>query len=116
MFDRNCEAHDIIKARNGWVANSGFDGPIFIAKSLHELADLIEGPVPVQPEYVPPHPNTCDFAVKDFDLLRSVSEYLAAGQKIKAIKALRDCGTPRLSLRAAKELLEGLFPMNGYNY
>lgn len=116
MFDRNWEAHDVIKARNGWVANSEFNGPLFVARSLHELADLIEGPAPVQPEYVPPHPDTCDFAIKNFDLLRSVSECLAAGQKINAIKALRDCGTPRLSLRAAKELLEGLFPMNNRNY
>jgi ribosomal protein L7/L12 len=100
-------AATITRAANGWVANSRWDGPSYIATSLHELATLVEGPasdkeeddVPAYSAYAP------GFSVND---LHMVKQSAAAGHKIDAIKLLRRCFTARLNLREAKELVEVL--------
>ena len=102
------KAATITRAENGWVANSQWDGPSYVATSLHELATLVEGPAPV----VKPQESATvyssyneGFNANDLYTVKSLAQ---AGRKIDAIKHLRNCFTARLNLKEAKELVEVL--------
>lgn len=101
------KAATITRAENGWVANSQWDGPSYIATSLHELATLVEGPAPVKPqESATVYSSYADgFTVQDLYHVKTLAQ---AGRKIDAIKHVRNCFTARLNLREAKELVEVL--------
>jgi ribosomal protein L7/L12 len=107
-------AATITRANNGWVANSRWDGPSYVATSLHELATLVEGPAPVIKDSffsLPETPATVysayaeGFTVQDLYHIKTLAQ---AGRKIDAIKHLRNCFTARLNLKEAKELVEVL--------
>lgn len=101
------KAATITRAENGWVANSQWDGPTYIATSLHELATLVEGPAPVKPqESATVYSSYADgFTVQDLYHVKTLAQ---AGRKIDAIKHLRNCFTARLNLKEAKDLVEVL--------
>lgn len=101
------KAATITRAENGWVANSQWDGPSYIATSLHELATLVEGPAPVKPqESATVYSSYADgFTVQDLYHVKNLAQ---EGRKIDAIKHLRNCFTARLNLKEAKELVEVL--------
>ena len=101
------KAATITRAENGWVANSQWDGPSYIATSLHELATLVEGPAPVKPqESATVYSSYADnYTVQDLYHVKTLAQ---AGRKIDAIKHVRNCFTARLNLKEAKELVEVL--------
>ena len=100
-------AATITRANNGWVANSRWDGPSYIATSLHELATMVEGPAPVKPqESATVYSSYAEgFGISDLFLVKSLAKQ---GRKIDAIKHLRNCFTARMNLKEAKELMEVL--------
>jgi ribosomal protein L7/L12 len=105
--DTPYKAATITRAENGWVANSQWDGPSYIATSLHELATLVEGPASVKPqESAMVYSAYADnFTVQDLYHVKTLAQ---AGRKIDAIKHMRNCFTPRLNLSEAKDLVEVL--------
>ena len=86
-------------AQNGYVLEDEF-GNFHIAATLHDLGRLTGEMV------------THSYTIYESDMganhLNSVRAMAADGQKIKAIMLLRDCFTPRLGLREAKDLIERL--------
>ena len=88
-------------AENGFILHDSF-GKTHVANTLAEAA-IIAGEGPVQPSartlYSP------GFSQTD---LREVKVLYKHGDKIAAIKMLRDCFSPRLNLREAKDLVEQL--------
>jgi len=105
--DTENTAATITRANNGWIANSRWDGPSYIATSLHELATLVEGPAPVKPqESVTVYTSYAEgFSISDLFLVKSLAKQ---GRKIDAIKHLRNCFTARMNLKEAKDLMEVL--------
>ena len=89
-------------AQNGFVLEDSL-GRMHIAKTLHEAADLAD-------EFPRPAVSTWICYAEGFDAsaLNRVKQLFSGGRKIDAIKLLRDCLTPRLSLREAKDLVERL--------
>lgn len=88
-------------AENGFILHDSF-GKTHVAKTLTEAA-MIAGEVTVQPtSYTAYSPgfNHCD--------LRYVKILYKQGDRIAAIKMLRDCFSPSLGLKEAKELVEQL--------
>ena len=87
-------------AQNGFVIEDSY-GNLYIAHTLLEAARLAGETVPDggRTEY-----NT-NRSAADLDAVRCMFQ---AGDKIGAIKLLRDCFTPRLALREAKDLVERL--------
>lgn len=87
-------------AQNGFVLEDTY-GNLHVAKTLLELAQIAGESVS--------SPNSTVYAVGfDSNDLSNVKHYAREGRKIDAIKLLRDCFVPRLSLREAKELIENL--------
>ena len=89
------------------VANNGFvmetaNGDMYIAKTLLEAAQIVG-------EDVPSTSYTGYASGYSANHIYTVSRYFREGKKIEAIKLLRDCFTPRLGLREAKELVENMF-------
>jgi ribosomal protein L7/L12 len=107
--DTEDTAASITRANNGWIANSRWDGPSYIATSLHELATLVEGSAPVKPqESESATIYSCyaeNFTVQDLYHVKTLAQ---AGNKIEAIKHMRKCFTPWLNLREARDLVEVL--------
>ena len=88
-------------AENGFILHDSF-GKTHVAKTLTEAA-MIAGEVTVQPTaYTNYSPG---FSQTD---LRDVKTLYKQGDKVAAIKMLRDCFSPRLNLREAKDLVEQL--------
>jgi ribosomal protein L7/L12 len=87
-------------ARNGFVLEDSC-GNLHIASTLLDAARLAG-------ESVPGGGHTTYESNKGFHDLNDVRKFFRAGQKIEAIKRLRDCFTPRLGLREAKDLVEQL--------
>lgn len=88
-------------AENGFILHDSF-GKTHVAKTLTEAA-MIAGEVTVQPSartLYSPGFNQTD--------LRDVRTLYKQGDKIAAIKMLRDCFSPNLGLKEAKELVEQL--------
>lgn len=88
-------------AENGFILHDSF-GKTHVAKTLTEAA-MIAGEVTVQPSawtLYSPGFNQCD--------LRYVKILYKQGDRIAAIKMLRDCFSPKLGLKEAKELVEQL--------
>lgn len=87
-------------AQNGFVIEDVY-GHLHIAKTLLEAARLTGEVVPDsgRTEY---DTNRC---AADLDNVKCLVQ---EGRKIDAIKLLRDCFTPRLALREAKDLVENL--------
>lgn len=107
--DTESTAATITRAANGWIANSRWYGPSYIATSLHELATLVEGPAPT-----PAKPQESETAYSSYNEgfnaidLYKVKSLAQSGRKIDAIKHLRKCFTAQLNLKEAKELVEVL--------
>ena len=91
---------NIKAAQNGFVLKDAC-GNLYIAKTLLEAAQIAGEIVP--------DGSSCRYN-KGFDSndLNNVKHYVREGRKIEAIKLLRDCFTPRLGLREAKDLVEQL--------
>jgi ribosomal protein L7/L12 len=87
-------------ANNGFILENHF-GDVYIAKTLTEVAQLA-GEFPVNPSSVV-YANGCNA-----DTLRDARSEAQRGNKINAIKILRDAFTNRLGLREAKEIVEVL--------
>jgi len=87
-------------AQNGFVIEDAY-GNLHIAHTLLEAARLAGEAVPDsgRTEY---DTNRC---AADLDNVKCLVQ---EGNKIGAIKLLRDCFTPRLALREAKDLVERL--------
>lgn len=87
-------------AENGFVLEDAF-GNLYIAKTLVEAAELTGeiNSIRQSTNYTP------GFSAED---LRQVREAFRAGDKIRAIKQLRDCFKPTIGLKEAKEMVEQL--------
>lgn len=85
-------------ATNGFILEE-YNGNRYIARTLTEAATIAGEGVPV-------YTHTGYSAGFDAHSLMAVKSAARAGQKISAIKLLRDCFTPRLGLKEAKELVE----------
>ena len=97
-------AASIHRAKNGWVVNSRWDGPSYVATSLHEIATLVEGEAPAKEAVAQTYSSYAEgFSAND---LYTIKSFAAAGRKIDAIKLLRNCFTARLNLKEAKEIVE----------
>lgn len=90
----------IIVANNGFIVEDN-SGNFHIAKTLLEVAQIVG-------EIVPAAGYTNYVSGYSDNDLRQVRNLAREGRKIEAIKTLRDCFTPRLGLREAKELVEQL--------
>lgn len=85
-------------AQNGFVLEDAY-GNLHVAKTLAEAAQIAGESIPASG-----YTNySVGFSAED---LSTVKRYMRDGQKINAIKLLRDCFAPRLGLREAKELAE----------
>lgn len=73
-----------------------------IGPNLRELVDMIE-----------PQDKTQDYTSVDMRDLKRAEEASKAGRKIEAIKIVRSAFTPIMSLKAAKDLVETLWPTIG---
>ncbi len=90
----------ITVAQNGFIVED-YDGHLHIAKTLLEAAGIVGETVP--------NPSGTNYTVGfDSNDLNNVRNLARQGQKIEAIKILRNAFTPRLGLREAKELIENL--------
>ena len=87
-------------ASNGFVLTDS-RGNIFVAKTLAEAATIAGETVPSNGA------TTYTSGYNQTDLIH-VRELAIAGRKVDAIKLLRDCFSPRLGLREAKEIVENL--------
>ena len=88
-------------AKNGFILEDEY-GNLHVAKTLVEAAELageLDNSVRRLTVYTPGYND---------ENLRQVREAFRAGDKIRAIKQLRDCFTPTLGLREAKEMVEQL--------
>lgn len=94
--------YNIRTVSNGYILeDEGYPHRTFVAKSLKEAAE-VAGELPKgQPSTV----YSRDFGA--IDLAKAKAEFVA-GNKITAIKIIRDCFEPRLGLREAKDLVEQL--------
>lgn len=90
--------YHIRSVTNGYVLTNGY-GDEYIAKSLLDAAT-------VTGEYIPNSSSMAYATGKSKDTLREVVRLASAGEKISAIKLLRDCYSSTLGLREAKELVE----------
>lgn len=90
--------YNIRSVTNGYVLTNGY-GDEYIAKSLLDAAT-------VTGEYVPTNTSVMYGVGRSKDTLREVVRLASAGEKISAIKLLRDCYSSTLGLREAKELVE----------
>ena len=90
----------ITVAQNGFIITDIY-GHFHIAKTLLEAAQIVGETVP--------NPIAAHYDLnKNATTLELVREEFKRGNKINAIKELRNCFTPRLGLREAKELVETL--------
>jgi len=90
----------ITVAQNGFIVEDCY-GHLHIAKTLLEAAQIVGETVP--------NPIAAHYDLnKNATTLELVREEFKRGNKINAIKELRNCFTPRLGLREAKELVETL--------
>lgn len=97
----------ITVAQNGFVLETHY-GESYVAKTLVEAAELCGESIPVR-EPLPDVLSRTEYASgHDGYSLNTVKVLAAAGQKIDAIKLLRDMYKPALGLRVAKELIEAM--------
>ena len=87
-------------AQNGFVLEDDY-GNLHVAKTLLESAQIAG-------ESVPSSGSTQYTTGFDSNDLNNVKHHFRENRKIDAIKLLRDCFTPRLGLREAKDLVETL--------
>lgn len=87
-------------AQNGFVIEDVY-GNLHIAHTLLDAARIAG-------ESVPNSGQTAYESSKGFQDLNEVRKLFHDGRKIDSIKLLRDCFTPRLGLREAKDLVEQL--------
>jgi ribosomal protein L7/L12 len=90
----------ITVAQNGFIVEDWY-GHLHIAKTLLEAAQIVG-------EAVPNPGSTCYSVGFDSNDLNNVKYHFREGHKIEAIKVLRNCFTPRLGLKEAKDLVEQL--------
>ena len=91
---------NITIAQNGFVLETNHN-TVYIAKTLLEAAQISGEAVPLGNTvvYAPGYGATN---------LQDARRFALAGQKIEAIKTLRDTFTQRLGLREAKDIIEVL--------
>lgn len=88
-------------AQNGFVLEDSY-GVLHVAKSLTEAAAIVGEAATEVTKYTNYNEGF------DSNDLNNIKHLFREGRKIEAIKLLRDCFTPRLGLREAKELVENL--------
>lgn len=87
-------------AQNGFIIKDTY-GNLYVAKTLLEAAGIAGESVP-------------NLGYTNYNVgmsaanLQKVRENFHRGNKVEAIKTIRDCFVPRLGLREAKELVENL--------
>lgn len=87
-------------AQNGFVLEDAY-GNLHVAKTLVEAAQIAG-------EHIP-NPGYTNYAAGfDSNDLNNVKHHMREGRKIEAIKLLRNCFNPIISLREAKDLVEQL--------
>lgn len=85
-------------AQNGFVIEDAY-GNLHIAKTLLEAAQIVGEAVGSN--------DTATYSLNhDCNDLNNVKHYARQGQKIEAIKILRNCFTARLGLKEAKDIVE----------
>jgi ribosomal protein L7/L12 len=92
---------NIRTAGNGYILSDNL-GNEMVAKTLVEAAQIAG-------EHINSTSMTCyskEYSISD---LRRVHFLAREGHKIEAIKLLRDCFSPRLGLREAKDIVECFF-------
>jgi ribosomal protein L7/L12 len=89
---------NIKAANNGFILEDVY-GHLYVAKTLLEAAQIAGEAVPSD------HATTYSTGFDSNDL-NNIKHHFREGRKIEAIKILRNCFTPRLGLREAKELIE----------
>jgi hypothetical protein len=87
-------------AKNGFILEDEY-GNLHVAKTLIEAAQIVG-------DIVPDTQGTRYAVGMNCGDLSAARACFRDGKKIEAIKILRDCFTPRLGLREAKELIEVL--------
>ncbi len=93
---------EIRSVSNGYIVN--YNGNEYIASTLAQAAAIIGEPFPA-PEFSSTiYEEGCSAVI-----LRNVRSFVRQGERINAIKELRNCFTPRLGLREAKEILDTFF-------
>lgn len=93
---------EIRSVSNGYIVN--YNGEEYIASTLAQAAVIIG-------EYFPtPEISSTVYAEgQSAMILRNVRSFARQGEKINAIKELRNCFTPRLGLCEAKEMVDTFF-------
>lgn len=87
-------------AQNGYIIEDAY-GSLHIAKTLLEAAQIVGEAVP--------NPSTTNYdSGMSLANLQKVRVDFNHGDKIAAIKELRNCFVPRLGLKEAKDLVEQL--------
>lgn len=94
------QIESFIVAKNGFVIEDSY-GNFHIAKTLLEAAQIVG-------EITTNVGSTSYVSGFDSNDLNNVKYHMREGRKIEAIKLLRNCFTPRLGLREAKDLVEQL--------
>jgi ribosomal protein L7/L12 len=95
-----------MKLQSIQVANNGFvletmHGELYIAKTMIEAAQLVGEITPTTTTAV----YATDKSIHEFTEVKTLAK---RGYKVEAIKKMRDCFTPKLGLREAKDLVESL--------
>jgi len=90
---------NIQQANNGFVVTHT-SGEMYVYKTLQEMADAIEGS-----RYNPVTSTVYAPCADTHSVIRAAS-LAATGQKIAAIKELRNAFVPRLGLKEAKDIVE----------
>lgn len=90
----------ITVAQNGFIVEDCY-GHLHIAKTLLEAAHIVGETIPN------PLSTTYDVGMSLENLQRVRAEVLS-GNKINAIKELRNCFVPRIGLREAKDMVDNL--------
>lgn len=89
-------------ANNGFIIEDAY-GEAYIAKNLIEAAQIVGEIIPSTST------STAVYAsCMGANQLTEVKSLAQQGYKIDAIKKMRDCFTPKLGLREAKDLVERL--------
>ena len=91
---------EIRSVSNGYIVT--YNGEEYIASTLAQAAAIIGEPFPAFSSTI--YAEGCS-AVN----LHNVRSFARQGEKINAIKELRNCFTPRLGLREAKEILDTFY-------
>lgn len=94
---------NIITAENGFMVESNYGGVRRVFPSFYAAAEYYREPIPAPAAQDAPTYYTSGH---NKDTIREVISLYRSGEKINAIKLMRDIYGTRLGLREAKELVE----------